>query len=481
MWKWIIVQVVAIVLALVAAQVSYSLLQKHVGARPPAWFDEGCPVHAEKGRANCAAVLQSEYGATDLNLPLIGTLRVPVAFLGWAYYSALIIWFLGVGRPTYSRRWYGLIVAAFVAAGLCGSIYFIYVMFAKLDHWCPWCVVTHVLNFLIAVCVILLWPRRPVEAAGAPSKPAPPTPGQPLAPAVRTTIPHPSLRTALVTVAAMVLVAWAEHHMLQSALKSAAVENARLTLDQCMGNLQRLVGDAERLAKIWDVTDTRNIALRPDDPVRNRAPSGQPTWELIIFSDFECPSCKKTATYLEQVVQPMFNHGLRITYRHFPVNKDCNSSIQGTLHPNACLAVGIAEAARLQGGNDAFWRVHDLLFAKQGEGAAGLTGLDPAQIAAAAGLDAKRLAADMQNPVIGQRVNEDIAAAVEAGIRATPHLVVNGRPVDGLAAKEVGFWDKLADRYWKELGVPRPDSTRPKPAAFPAPVTQGTQGPTGGK
>jgi hypothetical protein len=92
-----------------------------------------------------------------------------------------------------------------IAAGVASSVYFLFVMFAKLDQWCPWCLVTHVLNFGIAVCLVWMWrivKRSPVAdvAGGAAARSDRTPPAQATAP-VRGI--HPSGRLVFLT-----LLAW---------------------------------------------------------------------------------------------------------------------------------------------------------------------------------------------------------------------------------------------------------------------------------
>jgi len=68
------------------------------------------------------------------------------------------------------------------------------------------------------------------------------------------------------------------------------------------------------------------------------------------------------------------------------------------------------------------------------------------------------------SPKIEQRLTEDIQQADACKIRGTPAVFVDGKNVDSLASTEVGFWDKLADQYWRDRGVPRPETTNPTPA-----------------
>ena len=80
-----------------------------------------------RGR-RCTEVLASPYSyfppKHGKNVPA-GLPHIPVAFIGLMYYSTLLAWLVGVGRPAYAKR--GLHYAAFllVALGLGGSAYFV--------------------------------------------------------------------------------------------------------------------------------------------------------------------------------------------------------------------------------------------------------------------------------------------------------------------------------------------------------------------
>lgn len=465
MWKSIVLQAVAFVLACTSAYISYTLLQVHVNAKPPEWVDFGCSVKSDKGAANCKAVIQTRWGY----LPPLKEDRTaytrwtfPAAQVGWMYYSAIAIWILGIGRPSVQRKWVHAILLGFVGLGVVGSIYFIVIMFSRLDQWCPWCIVTHVANFGIAACAVFLWPRRGKSPDAGPG-------------AAKT--PLPTIRGLIATAVAMILAATTEHYMLAKALQESLATNTRETLARCMHGLNEFRQNPGLMMALWDQSPTVAIPIRPDDPMKTAAKPGRPIWDLIVFSDFECPSCKRTAAFIDQQAITMFDGGLRIVYKHFPADPACNAQVSSVLHKNACLATQVAEAARMQGGIPTFWAAHDLLFSIQKD-TTGLDGLDPAKIAAQLQLDPKKLLADMTSPIIAQRIAEDAAAAVSAGIQSTPHLVLQGKSINSNAAKEITFWDKLAERYWQQAGVERPEWTKLKPVT---PATPGTPAPAGGK
>jgi uncharacterized membrane protein len=159
-----VLQVVAAVLCFAAAVVSYNLVLKHVtGSSGAAWFEAGCSDKPSPGGANCAAVLASPYSyfPPKMSKEPDGRPHLPVAFLGLFYYSALLTWIIGIGRPSPRRRRLHILPLLLVGMGLAASAYYLNIMFRVLDEWCSWCVVTHVLNLLIAICFVLLWPRRP--------------------------------------------------------------------------------------------------------------------------------------------------------------------------------------------------------------------------------------------------------------------------------------------------------------------------------
>jgi len=279
--------------------------------------------------------------------------------------------------------------------------------------------------------------------------------------------PHPSWRTVVTALLAMGAISASYFFWRQGFINAVAYAGLRARVENEIVPYIRRLSEPDRMARLWDASAPIKVNLRSDDAVRLYASDGQPTWEVIFFSDFECPMCKATSAFLEQYAVPMFHGGLRVVFKHFPSNTECNKHLAQTIHPNACTAARIAEAARAQGGIEAFWKAHDLLFAKQ-TSATGLDGINPAEIAKELNLDASRLVADTSSPVIAQRINEDAAEGVRAGLVATPYVLLERRLVESPVAKEVPFWDRMAERYWASLNVPRPADTKPQATQPPA-------------
>jgi len=505
----------AVLLSLVGAYVSYNLLATHyTNETGLAWFDEVCEGGEESARS-CDKVLASDYGTfpaapADARpeekykaVSVLGLFEMrprPVALFGLMYFSVLAAWYLAIGRPSRSRRILHLLPLLLNLCGVAGAVYFVYLMFAAMDVWCSWCMVTHVVNGLLLVCAILLWPRKPVvvEATGdlpgqtsepgsGPFKATASTPSElpnpqpteaspaasvdrsaaaPGAPGPGKPVAHPSLRLCLVALAGIAAVVAAEWY-----LGNTAHANELLTYqNNYVAEFNKSA--ANLMYKLYLSNRKHHFPRRPDDPVKNED-AGR--LALVVFSDFRCPHCGSFAEYLAKRVEPLFEGLLRTTFRHFPASKDCNPHVAQDLHPGACVASRAVEAAHVLGGNEAFWRAHDLLFSFRktpGE-------LDYRDIARQLDLDPDRFVETMDSQAVMDRINEDIELALKVQVDATPALYLSGRRVPRAAVRQMLFWrmakaqlDKiLAAREAKKAQAQKQKDQQPEQP------TPGTPGP----
>ena len=104
---------------------------------------------------------------------------------------------------------------------------------------------------------------------------------------------------------------------------------------------------------------------------------------------------------------------MTVCFRHFPVRAK---------QPRSWAAACAAEAAHLQ---DAFWEMHDALFADQGR-------LEDPHLWARAerlGLDVARFDADRRSAEVQARVDDDFRSGIRGGAAMTPAVFRDGRPV----------------------------------------------------
>ena len=158
----------------------------------------------------------------------------------------------------------------------------------------------------------------------------------------------------------------------------------------------------------------RRPMLAPGDvpAYRQKGPRSAPV-TIVIYSDFECPFCRRGA----KAVDGLFRHypnRLHIVFRQKPLTN---------MHPYAMLAARTAECAGQQG---KFWEFHDSLFAHQDDWAhppdtAGrLTAL-----ARQTGLDVAKLGACMSSPATSALIEADLRDAAARNVHATPTFLID--------------------------------------------------------
>jgi Na+:H+ antiporter, NhaA family len=131
--------------------------------------------------------------------------------------------------------------------------------------------------------------------------------------------------------------------------------------------------------------------------------------ELVMFGDFQCPFCLGAQSVLRRVHERLGDR-LAFAFRHLPIPER---------HPLAPLAAEASEAAAVQG---RFWEYHDALFAAQPK----LSRETMLDLGRELGLDADRLAAEIDSGQHRDRIGRDLDSAERSGATGTPTFFVNG-------------------------------------------------------
>lgn len=144
---------------------------------------------------------------------------------------------------------------------------------------------------------------------------------------------------------------------------------------------------------------------------------------IQVFSDFQCPFCSRLGPTLEQILRD-YPRDVRVVFRDYPL----------PFHENAMPAAQAAREAFRQGGNDAFWRYHDLLFENQ-------RSLDVDTLVRLAGrvpgVNAEEVRRALERETHREAVLADMQAITDAGLRiGTPSSFVNGRLLQGAQSYE---------------------------------------------
>lgn len=153
-----------------------------------------------------------------------------------------------------------------------------------------------------------------------------------------------------------------------------------------------------------------------------------PTVTVVVFADFECPYCAKTAEVVEKTAKA-YPEKVAVVFKHFPLAE---------IHPTAELGARAGYAAHQQG---KFWQMHDTMFSVEG------AGLDPDKIrimAIGIGLDVTRFEEDLVSDGATAAIEADKRLGQKLGVKGTPQLFVNGRLLEGGA-------NSLSDRIKEEF------------------------------
>ena len=158
------------------------------------------------------------------------------------------------------------------------------------------------------------------------------------------------------------------------------------------------------------------LAVPGDAPFRG---NGEGKLVIHLFTDFQDPYTKRLLPTLEQLVAE--RDELKVVFRHHPL----------PFHRDAPLAHQATIEAYVQQGNDGFWALHDLLFANQRK----LGRADLLAHGEKVGLDRAALEKALDAGTHRARLQEDMAVAAEAGVKAAPVMVVETKILRGALPK----------------------------------------------
>lgn len=144
---------------------------------------------------------------------------------------------------------------------------------------------------------------------------------------------------------------------------------------------------------------------------------------VVEFSDFGCPYCGAFARETFPVLYREYIATGKVRWKYVPFTLKS--------FPNGEEAALAAECAAEQG-TGAFWKMHDLLYARQQEWKADRSPETRfAAYAKALGLDAERFSTCLRTGASANRVSRNNAAASLLNVQATPTFFVNGYRIRG--------------------------------------------------
>jgi len=144
---------------------------------------------------------------------------------------------------------------------------------------------------------------------------------------------------------------------------------------------------------------------------------------IVEFMDPACETCAAFSPFVKKIMAE--NPGkIKLVLRYAP------------FHDGADDFVKMLEAAGNQG---KYWEALEIMFASQPHWASH-SNPQPQRIwefMPKAGLDMERLKADMKDPEIQKRIDQDMADAQTLNVRKTPGFFVNGKPLEPFGSRQL--------------------------------------------
>lgn len=363
---------------------------------------------------------------------------LPVSAVGLAYFAALLLgWLFSAGRVGWSLR--GLI-------WLAGFLSLVYLAVMWFHGWlCPYCLTTHVANLALVFATERSF--RPLRMFTTPTLATAGVFAVSLATLGGLDFSH---RRQLDAVAEQLRRSSAEEIIQRSKQTPAtapevAAPNERGTplgehattqpANRTLGNATGATPVPQQATGVMGAPQ-KELQPQVQTPPQQRLFTGRYRMgpekapiRIVMFTDYQCPDCRIRERELAELMQS--RQDMSVSIKHFPFCAACNPGVPD-LHKNACWAARAAEAAGILGGPEAFWKMHQWLFARQGKFE---TKEQLAEGIRAAGLEVEPFVQLMQNGKLPlEHIAADIAEAKALGIDRTPMIFVNGVELKGWQA-----------------------------------------------
>jgi protein-disulfide isomerase len=161
----------------------------------------------------------------------------------------------------------------------------------------------------------------------------------------------------------------------------------------------------------------RKLAQEAKGPLKGNA--NAPV-EIVEFSDFECPHCKRAFPVIDKLISE--SPDAKLVFENFPLS---------SIHKWADRAAGYADCLARKN-PEQFWKFAQEVFDQQEQITDDNAATKLSAIATDAGADASATAACADSSETKARVNQQYELGTSLGITGTPTLFINGRKIDNV-------------------------------------------------
>lgn len=142
--------------------------------------------------------------------------------------------------------------------------------------------------------------------------------------------------------------------------------------------------------------------------------------QIVEFSDFECPHCKRAFPIVDKLLSE--SPDAKLVFQNFPIS---------SIHKWAERAAGYGDCI-FRKNPDQFWKFAQEVFDQQEQITDDTAAAKLSSIATDAGADASATATCADSAETKARVNQQYELGVSLGITGTPTLFINGRKIENV-------------------------------------------------
>lgn len=171
-----------------------------------------------------------------------------------------------------------------------------------------------------------------------------------------------------------------------------------------------------------------------DDPIKGDKDAPV---TIIEFSDYECPFCSRHFKEVEPLIKERYidTGRAKLVFRDFPLD----------FHKRAIPAAIAANCVREQGGDEKYFKMHDLLFDNPGN----LSDNDLEKHALSLDIDKGKYESCITSDVVKKEIEKDMQDGIKYGVSGTPGFFINGWFIRG--AFPIEKFDEYMEIAEKEL------------------------------
>ncbi len=426
---------------------------------------------------SCAKVEDSKYAT----IPFIEKYErsekfgIPVSVLGSVGYLFLLIYLFTLlfFKPDERQKYFGIMLPISILF-MITALFYLYLMVFTLNTLCPYCTVSHLVDVIIFVLVVL-WFRNITGLSIA----------EGFNPKKWFVDKKQTIMTFVVgfdvVLLGLIIIMFAgnissdgNRTLMKSYLKkqtelelvskelseavdkygdgSEEVKEIKTRLNTIKDEYNKLYFKYQNVVKEqylkiiedrgWQWVKKVNIDIE-DVPVKKAIQ--QPSIDIIMFSDFMCGHCRD-AKY--QIEKQMKKRGLMINlyYKHYPIDKECNKYVKRSLYDGSCI---LAKAMYSAYRNGKFWEAYEKLYGKSFF--YNRPELDEViKIMESCGITEEDFLKHYNSTEAQKYIEKHIdEAEKKLDIKGTPMIIVNGRILKGMPD------DKTFDAimWWEEYNA----------------------------